>query len=141
MDLNFFSGMDRDVFERGLRPLKKGYIPQKNDLVISLYSKHSKNRFHIFTNFEDGTTTEGWGIFYDIYDVQFKKTSGKYVLTGYIPFTDTKFRDITRRVEAHSYQFPNTYENWIWNYAETEPYIWKQTSLYMNWNENPFGVK
>jgi len=134
MDLNFFSGMDRDVFERGLRPIKKGYIPQKNDLVICLYSKHSR-RFHIFTNFEDGTTNEGWGIFYDIYDVYFGKKSGKYVLTG-----DGEFGGVTRRAEAHSYQFPHTYENWLWNY-ETKSYIWKQTSIYMNWNENPFQTK
>ena len=144
MDLNFFLGMDRKTFERGLRPIPEGYLPNKNDIIIYGYV-HSKNlnkktyeRFFIFTDFEDGTTTEGWGIFYDVYDFKFYKSKGGGVLGG-SDGTENFYRELFRRAEKHDYQWPNTYENWL---QLNTSYIWKgNDNFYLNWNENPFEVK
>jgi hypothetical protein len=151
MNLNFFLGMDRKTFEKGLRPVKKGYIPQGDDIIFHSYRYFNgiNSRFHIFTNFEDGTTDEGWGIFYDIYDVIFYKRSGEDILSG---FPLNKFssgaydKNITVRKKSHDYQYPNRYENWLWkggvNKQDAIPYIWKGLpKIYLNWNENPFEVK
>lgn len=148
MDLNFFSGMDRKTFEKGLRPVKMGYIPQGNDIIFHSYGHFNGNdfRFHIFTNFENGTTDEGWGIFYDIYDVIFYKRSGKDILGG-LPLDGGAYnKSIIARRKSHDYQYPNRYVDWLWkggiNEQDVIPYIWKgQPKIYLNWNENPLEMK
>lgn len=134
MDLNFFSGMDRKTFEKGLKPVQKGYIPTKNDILIVQYAlkqdrfgtNYHNQIFYFFTDFEDGTTEQGWGVFYDIYNAY---------------FSDTDILVLTKRVGGHAYQFPNTYEDWIWKYS-IPTYIWNDNkNFYLNWNENPLEVK
>ena len=146
MDLNFFSGMDRETFEKGLKPVPEGYIPQKNEILIYEYDigKKAYDTFYIFTNFVDGTNEKGWGIFYDIYDVVFGKGKGIDILSGYGGEFNSSYygiisRKISRRVEAHPYQWPNIYISWLRN---SNAHIWEgKSKMFLNWNENPLEVK
>lgn len=132
MDLKFFSGMDRTTFERGLSPITTGYNPKKDDILIYDYQfgESNFNTFHIFTNFEDGTNSRGWGITYDVQAGRFYLKGGEAI---YGVFIGNPYRIY--------YQYPNLKQNWL--HPNRKSYVWKGGSKtqYLNWNENPFEVK